>query len=92
MKISKFQMHKIKIKTTEFCLPPYFEVQMLILQQKNNCKTIKKCKFMNTYSGLDVHKIHDFPELRYPFIQRLNPRSFSLNSAPIFTNSRPSAE
>jgi hypothetical protein len=34
MKISNFHVRKIKIKTTEFCLPRYFEVQMLTLQQK----------------------------------------------------------
>jgi hypothetical protein len=34
MKISNFQVRKIKIKTTEFCLRPYFEVQLLSLQQK----------------------------------------------------------
>jgi hypothetical protein len=56
MKISNFQMRKIKIKTTTFCLPRYFEVQMLTLQGKN-VKQLKKRKFMNTYSGLDVHKV-----------------------------------
>jgi hypothetical protein len=34
MKISNFQLRNIKIKTTEFCLRPYFEVQLLSLQQK----------------------------------------------------------
>jgi hypothetical protein len=58
MKISKFQVCKIKIKTTEFCLRPYFEVQLLSLQHKNNRKT--NTTFVHVKTTVRVHKLTNF--------------------------------